>query len=101
MQVSPYGTTSVAYSPDGKYLITGDWEGNGIIWDANTGNKLFTLPEQSPVTAVSYSTDGKLVATGEIGGIVIIWNAMTGKKLLALKGHNGWVNTFLSAPTES
>ncbi|MDQ3007620.1 MAG: WD40 repeat domain-containing protein [Chloroflexota bacterium] len=98
MQVSPHGTTSVAYSPDGKYLITGDWDGNGIIWDANTGNKLFTLPNQSPVTAVSYSPDGKLTATGDVGGIVIIWNAMTGKKLLTLKGHNGWVNAVPFSP---
>jgi WD40 repeat protein/class 3 adenylate cyclase len=92
MQVSPHGTTSVAYSPDGNYLITGDWDANGIIWDANTGNKLFTLPEQSWVTAVSFSPDGKLVATGCFNGIVTLWNASTGKKLLTLKGHNGWVN---------
>jgi WD40 repeat protein/transcriptional regulator with XRE-family HTH domain len=98
MQVSPHGTTSVAYSPDGKYLITGDWDGNGMIWDANTGNKLFTLPEQSPVTAVSYSPDGKLVATGDINGIVTLWNALTGEKLLTLKGHTGWVNAVSFSP---
>jgi WD40 repeat protein/DNA-binding SARP family transcriptional activator len=98
MQVSPHGTTSVAYSPDGKYLLTGDWDANGIIWDANTGNKLFTLPEQSWVTAVSFSPDGELVATGCFNGIVTLWNALTGKKLLTLKGHSGWVNAVPFSP---
>jgi WD40 repeat protein len=98
MQVSPHGTTSVAYSPDGKYLITGDWDANGIIWDANTGKKLFTLPDQSWVTAVSYGPDGKLVATGDFNGIVTLWNASTGKKLVTLKGHNGLVNAVSFSP---
>ncbi len=98
MQMSPHGTTSVAYSPDGKYLITGDWDANGIIWDANTGKRLFTLPDQSWVTAVSYSPDGKLVATGDFNGIVTLWNTSTGKKLVTLKGHNGFVNAVPFSP---
>jgi WD40 repeat protein len=98
IQISTYGTTSVAYSPDGKYLIAGEWGGLGIILDASTGDKLFILPEQSPVTAVSYSPDGKLVAAGRINGIVTIWNALTGKKLLTLKGHSGWVNAVPFSP---
>jgi WD40 repeat protein/transcriptional regulator with XRE-family HTH domain len=98
MQTSPHGTTSVAYSPDGKYLISGDWDANGIIWDANTGKKLFTLPDQSWVTAVSYSPDGKLVATGDFNGIVTLWNASSGEKLVTLKGHNGFVNAVPFSP---
>lgn len=98
MQVSTLGTTSVAYSPDGQYLISGDWEGLGTVWDASTGSKLHILPHQAPVTAVSYSPDGKTVATGGYNGIVTLWNALTGEKLLTLKGHIGLVNAVPFSP---
>lgn len=98
MRVSTIGITSVAYSPDGKHLISGDWSGLGIIWDAGTGDKMAILPQQSPVTAVSYSPDGKLVATGSHNGIITLWNALTGEKLLTWKGHIGWVNAVPFSP---
>jgi WD40 repeat protein/transcriptional regulator with XRE-family HTH domain len=88
---SPNGVRAVAYAPDGKHLVTGDNDGNGMIWDATTGEKLFTLPNGDIVPDVDFSPDGKQVALASIKGIGI-WDAITGKQLLILKGHTAWVN---------
>jgi WD40 repeat protein len=88
---SPNGVRAVAYAPDGKHLVTGDNDGNGMIWDATTGEKLFTLPNGDIIPDVDFSPDGKQVALASIKGIGL-WDAITGKQLLILKGHTAWVN---------
>lgn len=96
--------TSVAYSPDGKYLVAGGGtigsggSSNGIIWDAATGEKLFTLPVDTFLTAVAYSPDGKRVGLASFTGIISIWDALTGKQLLTLRGHAGAVNQLMFSP---
>jgi WD40 repeat protein len=32
--------TSVAYSPDGKHIVSGSWDKTVKIWDAATGEKV-------------------------------------------------------------
>jgi WD40 repeat protein/transcriptional regulator with XRE-family HTH domain/energy-coupling factor transporter ATP-binding protein EcfA2 len=88
---SPNGVRAVAYAPDGKHLVTGDNDGNGMIWDATTGEKLFTLPNGDIIPDVDFSPNGKQVALASIKGIGL-WDAITGKQLLILKGHTAWVN---------
>lgn len=86
--------TSVAYSPDGKYIVAGGGTGGsgyGVILDATTGEKLFTLPLDGFLGAVSYSPDGKRVALSDFNGTVSIWDAQTGELLLTLRGHTTWV----------
>ena len=86
--------TSVAYSPDGKYIVAGGGTGGsgyGLILDATTGEKLFTLPLDGFLGAVSYSPDGKRVALSDFTGAVSIWDALTGEQVLTLRGHTTWV----------
>jgi WD40 repeat protein len=96
---SPDGITSIAYSPDGKRLVTGYYGAIGAdIWDAITGEKLFTLPVDGNISSVTYSPDGKLVAIGRLAGPVLIWDASTGKQLLTLNGHTGEINGLSFSP---
>jgi WD40 repeat protein len=94
------GVFWISYSPDGKHLITGDNDGNGIIWDAITGQKVFTLSLHEQVSYVAYSPDGKQVALAGGTGTISIWDASTGKELLAIKGHKGWIGQLAFSPDE-
>jgi WD40 repeat protein/serine/threonine protein kinase len=81
----------VAFSSDGKRLVTGGLEPgeakesvSGVVkvWDAETGRKLVTLKgHELPVTGVAISSDGKRVASAAKDGDVKVWDAEAGKEL--------------------
>ena len=98
LQASDTEAMSVAYSPDGKYLLSGARDGNAIVWDAATGTKLATLPDNNEVRTVAYSPDGQRVAVSGMGAAIRIWDVPTEKLLLTLKGHTGTVNSVTFSP---
>jgi WD40 repeat protein len=54
--------TSVAFSPDGKQVVSGSWDRTVRLWDAATGAPLQTLEgHTNSVTSVAFSPDGKLL----------------------------------------
>jgi WD40 repeat protein len=87
--------TSVAYSPDGRRLLTVSWDGTAIVWDAATGKAVLPFRTlrgtEEPMTAAAFSPDGRRLATGTFDGVVKVWDAATGKEVLAPKGHRRWV----------
>jgi eukaryotic-like serine/threonine-protein kinase len=68
------------FSPDGKTIMTGDYDGWAYLWDAATAKRLATLShEGSAVIWPAWASDGKTLATsGE--DKVWLWD-ITGKSL--------------------
>src|SRR5262249_48039924 len=84
--------TSVAYSPDGRLLASGEEAGEVRVWAMPAGALRYVLPALgSPVHALAFSPDGKslLTAAGEQrdNGDIHVWAAETGKPDGVLKGH--------------
>ncbi|KUJ06164.1 HET-domain-containing protein [Mollisia scopiformis] len=57
--------TSVAFSPDGKQIVSGSWDGTVRRWDAATGQQLLPALEghTDEVNSVAFSPDGKQIVT--------------------------------------
>jgi len=71
---------SVAFSPDGKTLATGDTGGAVQLW-AVAARQPIGVPligQGAPDNSVAFSPDGKTLATGDAVGTVRLWSVATG-----------------------
>jgi WD40 repeat protein len=67
---------AVAFSPDGRYLVTGQLGGAVQVWDARTGQPVGPLATHDrEIRAVVFSRDGRHVATASGDGMVMLWDA--------------------------
>ena len=58
----------VAYSPDGKRIVTGSGDTTAKVWDAISGRELLTFKgHTNQVLSVAFSPDGRRVVTGSWG----------------------------------
>lgn len=76
----------VAFSRDGRHLLTASDDGTVKVWDVGTGCLLRSLGHDGAVLAASWSPDGQKIVTGGAGGQVRVWSA-AGDCIAAINGH--------------
>ena len=68
--------TSVAFSPDGKHIVSGSWDKSVQVWDALTGGKLKELKGHTNlVTLVAFSPDGNHIISGSYNNLAQVWDS--------------------------
>jgi WD40 repeat protein/serine/threonine protein kinase len=93
------GITSVAFSPDGMRVLTGNWDNTARVWDAETGQEKATLKgHTAQVNRVAFSPDGKRVLTGGGDSTVRVWDAETGQQKALMTGHTGEIWSVAFSP---
>ncbi|KAH8591892.1 quinon protein alcohol dehydrogenase-like superfamily [Bisporella sp. PMI_857] len=91
--------TSVAFSSDGKQVVSGSDDKTVRLWDAATGALQQTLEGHSRVvTSVAFSPDGKQVVSGSDDQTVRLWDAATGALQQTLEGHSERVTSVAFSP---
>ncbi|HUU39858.1 MAG TPA: hypothetical protein VMW42_02845, partial [Desulfatiglandales bacterium] len=65
---------SVAYSPDGKYVLSGSGCGMSL-WDISSGRKQRQVGQCVMLNAVAFSSDGEYALSGGRNKSLILWNA--------------------------
>jgi WD40 repeat protein/serine/threonine protein kinase len=86
----------VAYSPDGRRLATGNWEGTVKVWDAVADRpplQTFTRTRGGlhPVAALAFGPDGRRLAAAGFDRRAEVWDTTTGGLVHALPHPGGLV----------
>lgn len=105
--------TSVAFSPDGKWLAAGltqharpadtpqKWQfysGAIVVWDLATDKEIAFLPDFHHVNDVAFSKDGARIASACLSGTLKTWHTSTWKEDHVFKGHTTDVNSVAFSP---
>ena len=90
------GVSSVAFSRDGRRVVSGSGDKTVRIWNSMTGEVEAELEGHTDsVMSVAFSQDGSRVVSGSGDKTVRIWNVMTGEVEAELEGHTDSV-TFVA-----
>jgi WD40 repeat protein/uncharacterized protein YraI len=91
--------SSVAFSLDGRFLASGDWNGLVKLWNASTDIEIYTFRSASNrVNSVAFSPDGTRLAAGGQDTVVRWWDLVTGTELKELTGPTRAVNAVAFSP---
>src|SRR5262249_52198902 len=87
---------SVAFSPDGRRIVSGSADQTVRVWDASSGAELLCLRgHESEVVRVVFSPDGRRIVSGSADQTVRVWDASSEAQLLHLHGHDSKIRTVV------
>jgi WD40 repeat protein len=90
---------AIAFSPDGRVLVSGSEIGVIHLWETATGKEVRRFPsEGGKVHAVAFSSDGKTLASGHADGSVRLWDVGQAKPVRQLEGRQGAVRGLDFSP---
>jgi len=80
---------SLAYSPDGNYLLGAGEDSSSVLWNSHTGEllKTFTTPKKYINKAIGFSYDRKYIITGFYH--FFVWDTTTGNLVRQFQGRDG------------
>ena len=90
---------SIAFSPDGKRIVSGSADNTIKVWDTATGEEVKTLRgHEDGVKSIAFSPDGKRIVSGSVDKTIKIWDAATGAELMTLRGHGRRIDVVAFSP---
>jgi WD40 repeat protein len=93
------GSQSIAFSPDGNLLATGDRDGEVTLWNVADGTQLRQMGQDSfYVECLAFSPDGGTLAAGSDDGAVRLWRVSDGTLLRTLRGKGNYVISVAFLP---
>jgi len=93
---------SVAFSPDGKLILSGSGDNTMKLWDIATGREIRSfMGHTDSVLAVAFSPDGKLAVSGCRNNSVKLWNIETGNEIFNFIGHTKSIRAVAFSPNKN
>ncbi len=93
-QRSSKKVTTLAITPDDKYLISGSDDQTIKIWNLETRKELFTLKgHEDSVNTISITPDGKHLISGSKDKTIKIWHLENREEIFTFTGHTDSINS--------
>jgi WD40 repeat protein len=92
--------TSLAFTPDGRYVVAGGDDKTIVFWDVTNGKIVQTLTGHTLRTyALTFSADGRTLLTGSLDGTARLWDWQSGRELRRFVGQ-GAITSAIFSPDE-
>jgi WD40 repeat protein len=89
----------LAFSNDGKILISGSADKTIKLWNLETRQEISTLSGHSmAINAVAISYDGSIIASCSMDKTIKLWQLATGQEISTLSGHRLGVTAVAITP---
>jgi WD40 repeat protein len=90
---------SVAFSPDGRFALSGSDDKTLKLWDINAGKEIKTFyGHLTEVRTVALSFDGRFALSGSGDNTLKLWDIKTGKEIRTFSGHSLYLNSVAFSP---
>jgi len=102
--------SSVAFSPDGKYALSGSWNTTLTLWNISAGKEMKQAPRgrrsqdnsiirtftghTDRINSVVFSPEGSKIISASRDNSIKLWDVATGKEIMTFKGHKGDINSI-------
>jgi WD40 repeat protein len=92
---------TIAFSPNGQILATGDTNGEISLWLVATGQKVANWKAHKDwIRSVAFSPDSTVLASGSKDKTIKLWNTNNYQCLQTLKGHTDEVWSIVFSPKQ-
>lgn len=80
---------SLAFSPDGRRLASGDRTGTILLWDLESGQVSRSLPgHKDGVVSLAFSSDQSRLSSGSYDSTARLWESDTGREIYNLQANS-------------
>ena len=77
----------MAFSPDGKFILSGSHDKTIKLWESSTGYLLRTFQQKSRVISLAFSASGSSFICGSTDKTIKLLDIKTGDVLHTFEGH--------------
>ncbi len=88
----------VAFSPNGKLLVSGGHDGVAKLWDPAVAQEAVFMPGDAQVWGLSFSPDGCCLATVGRSRVAKLWEVTSQKEMRSFKGHTDTIRGVAFSP---